>query len=159
MPQVNWRVVVRDAVVISAVSAVVGISVNGVRADGIALISFEPPDIFVPCPEPSGEAPPLSPQELLQSDPGILVIDARSRQDHDRWHVPGSLHIAFDFLDGVSTEDVRRVARSGASRVVVYGDGADPDSGRELARALAGKGIRNVFFITGGAPALKGVTP
>jgi hypothetical protein len=39
--------------------------------------------------------------------------------------------------------------------VVVVGDGEDPDSGRELARELAGKGLKNMAYVTGGAPALK----
>ncbi len=38
--------------------------------------------------------------------------------------------------------------------MVVYGDGGDPDSGEQLARELAGKGIRNVGFVRGGAPAI-----
>jgi hypothetical protein len=37
---------------------------------------------------------------------------------------------------------------------MVFGDGQDPDSGEQLARELAGRGIRNVRFVQGGAPAL-----
>jgi 3-mercaptopyruvate sulfurtransferase SseA len=45
------------------------------------------------------------------------------------------------------------ITRSNAKRVIVYGDGDNPDSGREWARLLSGGGIRNVNFIDGGAPA------
>jgi hypothetical protein len=50
---------------------------------------------------------------------------------------------------------VHAIAASGASQVVVFGDGKDPDSGEQLARELAGRGIRNVRFVQGGAPALE----
>jgi hypothetical protein len=42
--------------------------------------------------------------------------------------------------------------------VVVFGDGGDPDSGEQLARELAGAGIRNVVFVAGGAPRLQAAT-
>jgi hypothetical protein len=38
---------------------------------------------------------------------------------------------------------------------VVFGDGGNPDSGEQLAREIAGKGIRNVRFVEGGAPLLE----
>ena len=52
---------------------------------------------------------------------------------------------------------VETIAASGATRVVVYGDGGAPDSGEYLGREISGRGIKNVFFVTGGAPALLGV--
>ena len=42
-----------------------------------------------------------------------------------------------------------------ARKVIVYGDGDDPDSGRQLADAISGKGVKNVFHVRGGADALK----
>ena len=39
--------------------------------------------------------------------------------------------------------------------MVVYGDGLEPDSGEELAKEIAGKGIRNVSFVQGGVKALR----
>ncbi|MFH1437767.1 MAG: hypothetical protein ABIJ56_18815, partial [Pseudomonadota bacterium] len=50
---------------------------------------------------------------------------------------------------------LKEIASSGASMVVVYGDGDDPDSGKELGRELAGQGIRNVHYVEGGAPAIR----
>ncbi len=46
------------------------------------------------------------------------------------------------------------IASSRATRVVVYGDGGRPDSGEHLGKEISGRGIKNVGFVEGGAPAL-----
>ena len=79
------------------------------------------------------------------------VIDSRSSEDFRFWHFPGAISIPFDYLSPVESGDLGKIASSGASRVIVYGDGMVPDSGRELARELSGQGIKNVCFIEGGA--------
>jgi hypothetical protein len=38
--------------------------------------------------------------------------------------------------------------------VIVYGDGGRPDSGEYLGKEISGRGIKNVYFIRGGAPAV-----
>jgi len=39
--------------------------------------------------------------------------------------------------------------------VLICGDGDDPDSGELLAQEIAASGIKNVFFVSGGAKALR----
>jgi hypothetical protein len=63
--------------------------------------------------------------------------------------------VPFDYLTPTCAAEVRGIAASGASQVVVFGDGKDPDSGEQLARELAGLGIRNLRFVQGGAAALQ----
>ena len=58
----------------------------------------------------------------------------------------------------VSREESRcgaRLVRTRARKVVVYGDGENPDSGQQLANVISGKGVKNVFYVKGGAPALR----
>ena len=66
----------------------------------------------------------------------------------------------YDWLDPIPGADMQRLARaiaaSRATRVVVYGDGERPDSGEHLGREISGRGIKNVSFVRGGAPALLG---
>ena len=63
---------------------------------------------------------------------------------------------ASDRIAGDVIEELaRKIARSEAQRVFVYGDGDNPDTGEQLAREISGKGIRNVFFIEGGARTLQ----
>jgi hypothetical protein len=112
-------------------------------------------EILVPCPEGSGDAHAIQADDPTVWDPRTLLVDARSAAQHQRWHPTGAIAVPFDYLEPTSPEQVRRIASSGAGRVVVFGDGNNPDSGEQLAREIAGKGIRNVRFVEGGATLLE----
>lgn len=151
------RVAARDALVVLVACAAVGAATNALRPGGIAFVQRSAYDILVPCPEGSGDV-----QAIAADDPAVwearaLLVDARSIAEHTRWHPGQALSVPFDYLEPTAPELVRRIASSGAARVVVFGDGGAPDSGEQLAREIAGKGIRNVRFVEGGAPLLEKV--
>jgi hypothetical protein len=149
------RVVIRDTLVAILACAAVGAAFNLLRPHGIPFVQKTDYQILVPCPEGSGDAPAVAAEEPSIWAPRMLLVDARSADEHRRWHPEGALHLAFDYLAAAPKADVRRIAASGAARVVVFGDGGDPDTGEQLARELAGAGIRNVVFVAGGAQALR----
>ncbi len=148
-------VAARDALLIVLASAIVGIGVNAARASGIPLLQKTEYEILVPCPEGSGDVQSLSGHDPRLRDPRRLWVDARRPAEHQRWHPAGARNVPFDYLEPTCAAEVRAIAASGASQVVVFGDGQDPDSGEQLARELAGRGIRNVGFVEGGAAALE----
>lgn len=154
MRSTAW-IIARDAAVAAVGLSLLGVAVNAVRPGGIPLVATEEYEVFVPCPEPMGEVEGVPPGDPRLGDRRTLVVDARDPAAFAQWHLPGAWPIPFDYLEGVADEVVRRVASSGAAQVVVYGDGDDPDSGREMARELAGRGVRNVFYVMGGFRALK----
>ncbi|MFC1643011.1 rhodanese-like domain-containing protein [Myxococcota bacterium] len=156
----SFGIVVRDGAILVAVTLILGLASNALRPnDKIAWIQQEEYEILVPCPEPTGEVTAMAPDDPALKDSASLVIDARSPKEFGSWHVPKALDIEFDWLGPPIDEEVKRVAKQVAAsqshRVIVYGDGDDPDSGREWARLLSGGGIKNVFYVTGGGPALK----
>jgi hypothetical protein len=153
------REVLRDALLVIVLSGFIALLFNSLQPKGVPLIRINPYEILVPCPETLGEADPLPPDSPLLQEKRTLIIDARTSADLIAWSQPGALHVPFDYLDPVDPAMIKRIASSGAARVVVFGDGHDPDSGEQLGRELAGRGIRNVAYVTGGAPALKALTP
>ena len=150
--------VVRDAVITLLVSVAIGLGVNLVRPHGIPFVQKSQYQILVPCPDGSGDAPAIAADAPAIREARTLLVDARPPAEHARVHVVGAINVPFDYLAPAAPAEVQRIASSGAARVVVFGDGSDPDSGEQLARELAGAGIRNVFFVAGGAPALATAT-
>ncbi len=159
----TFVIILRDAAIVAGLSAVIAFGVNAVRADGLPLVQAEEYDILVPCPEPVGD-----PEEMIASDPRIkeqksLLLDVRLKEDFDSWHIEGARNQPFDWLGPPVDEEVKTVAKqvaaSRAQRVIVYGDGDNPDSGQEWAKLLSGARIKNVFYVKGGAPALNPELP
>jgi hypothetical protein len=155
----TWLIgALREGALVTLVAVVVGLAVNAVRSDGIDLVARKEYEVVVPCPEPVGDATAIDPKDSRVRASNSLVIDARSADEYRDWHLPGALSLPFDWLGPPPDEQVKlvaeRVARSRAQQVIVYGDGEDPDSGREWARLLAGARLRNVCYVVGGGPAL-----
>jgi hypothetical protein len=149
----------RDAVIAALLSALLAVVVNLTRSNGISFIADEPYDILVPCPEPGGEV-----TAVLANDPALrsdttFYVDARTSAEFEKWRYRDARNVVFDYLDPTPKEQIqalaKAIARSRATKVVVYGDGQLPDTGEQLGKEISGHGIKNVFFVEGGAEALK----
>ncbi len=150
----------RDALLLTAVCSGLGLAVNAwFHPESIPLLAEEEYETLVPCPEPGGEVTPIQPDDPQIQAESTFAVDARAEAAFDDWHLEGAMRVTYDYLDPTPEEVIeelaRRIARSRAQRVVVYGDGDDPDTGEQLGREISGKGIKNVFFVQGGAPALR----
>ena len=149
--------ILRDAAIVVALSLVLALSLNAARATGsIPLVAEREYQVLVPCPEHEGEAEGVDAATVTPGERGLLLVDAREAEAFSSWHPEQAVSIPYDFLAPTSPELLQKVLSSRARRVVVFGDGEDPDSGQQLAQELSGKGIRNVVYVKGGAPALKG---
>jgi len=139
--------------------SVLGAAVNLVHPRGIPLIARHAYETLVPCPEPGGEVGRVGPADPSLEAEGNVFVDARDPGAAARWRFREAVNVPYDYLDPTPEEVLRdlarSIARSGARQVVVYGDGDRPDSGEQLAREISGHGIKNVVFVTGGAPALE----
>ncbi len=143
---------------VAAIAAVIAVAVNVLRPAGLPFIARTPYQILVPCPEPGGPV-----QVLQPNDPAILgartfLVDARSLREYEIQHMSEAVNLPYDWLDPIPEDRLlslaEEIAASGATRVVVYGDGAQPDSGEYLGKEISGRGIKNVWFVEGGASAL-----
>jgi hypothetical protein len=150
MRRLAW-ITARDAAAVALLSVVLAIGFNAARPSGsIPLIAREPYTILVPCPEPVGEVETITAAEVRWGHERELVLDARLAHERETWSTDQAQHLPFDFLEPVSDEALAELVRSNAARVVVFGDGLTPDSGEELAKELAGRGMVNVHFVEGG---------
>jgi hypothetical protein len=150
----------REAAAVAVLAALAGVAFNAVRPRGLPLVAATPYETLVPCPEPGGEVASVDAAEALPARPRTVVIDARLPREFAAGHAPGAMNVPYDWLDPTPEARLRELARtiaaSGATRVLVYGDGGRPDSGEYLAREISGRGIKNTAFVRGGAPALLG---
>ena len=145
----------RDAAIALALSAIAAITFNALRSQGLEFIVFQDYEVFVPCPEPVGEAEPLDPSQVRWGEDDELVLDARSPYQYKKWHPEGVRNVPFDFLLPVEEGVLRSIVQGRLERVLVYGDGLVPDTGEQLARELSSRGIKNVYYIKGGITGIK----
>lgn len=155
----QFRRVLVEAAAVALAASTLALAVNAVRSDGLPLVARVPYEVLVPCPEPGGEVNPLEPTDPVVASPRTFLIDARALRDASAAPgPPGAVSIPYDWLDPIPEADMtalaRAIASSRATRVVVFGDGGRPDSGEHLGREIAGRGIKNVAFVRGGARAL-----
>ena len=148
---------IRDAALVVALSTVLALVSNWLHPTSrFPVVAEREYQVLVPCPEFEGKAATaVAPDGVRHGETGTMLVDARETEEFDKWHPPGAVCVPYDYLEPTPTELIKKVLEARAKRVVVYGDGDDPDSGQQLANELSGKGIRNVSYVTGGAPALK----
>lgn len=147
-----------EAALVAAASAVLAVALNAFRATGLPLVASAAYTVLVPCPEPGGPVEPIAASDPAIRGSRVFLIDARGADEFRSEHLPGATNVPYDWLDPIQEAALKRlvksVASSGATRVIVYGDGGRPDSGEHLGREISGGGIRSVGFVRGGAPAL-----
>ncbi len=153
-----------DSLAITLVFSILGLAVNAwVHPHPLKFIADEPYQTMVPCPVPGGNTTPIDPGDARLFSPDSFIIDARDNGDFAKWHFTKAMNVPFDYLDPTPDKVLEKVAEkaaaSGAKRVVVYGDGDDPDTGEQLAKEISGRGIKNVFFVKGGAPSIEQAKP
>lgn len=149
----------RDATLITLAACVIGLLSNFVHPEGIPFVAEKNYQTLVPCPVAGGKVTALAPGDAVLRSSETFLIDAREENEFRSWSLPGAMNVPYDYLDPtpakVLKEIAGRIASSGARRVVVIGDGQQPDSGKWLGKEISGKGIKNVFFVEGGAKALQ----
>jgi hypothetical protein len=149
-----WQILV-EAAVVALAGAVIALAFNALRPGHLPLVARTPYQTLVPCPEPGGPVEALDAGVPEISSLRSFLIDARPKGEFEQRHLSGAVNVPYDWLDPVPEEILaelaRAIAASGAARVVVYGDGGRPDSGEHLGKEISGRGIKNVYFVYGGA--------
>jgi rhodanese-related sulfurtransferase len=113
--------------------------------------------VFVPCPETLSEPEAIEPARVLKWNPDrILVVDARSEEEHAAGHHEGAVSFPHSILYPPEDEEVASLAaKAGKRPIIVCGD-PEIESGRLFASELMDAGLEQVYFVIGGCAALMG---
>lgn len=139
-----------------ALSAVIALTVNGVRDDGICLVGKWPSqtgsssEAVIPPSAMPGDPPFITLIDAVARYqlPEITFIDSRSPEDFALKRIVRSINIPYEYLDSkgqkiVASLDQRR-------EYVIYCDGGECESSLYLGRYLRGLGFRRISVFYGG---------
>ncbi|MCX7958740.1 MAG: rhodanese-like domain-containing protein [Deltaproteobacteria bacterium] len=145
----------KNSAIITVAVSVIALIINIFHPHRIPLFASKPYEIYVPCPEKSGTISEITVEELPSILNKSVIIDARSREEFEKWHFAGAINIEYDYLTPICPKKIKWIISQKKQYVIVYGDGEEPDSGRELAKEISGNGVKNVFYIQNGIKGLK----
>ncbi len=148
-----------EAGFITAGVMIFAVLINLLHPNRIPYVAEAEYETMVPCPVQEGHVTAMDATGDMLKQKDILFVDARDEPEFEKWHYPGALRLTYDYLDPIPESELkqmaRRIAQERATRVIVYGDGADPDTGKLLGIDISASGINNVGYIRGGASALR----
>jgi len=149
----NWII---QIIVILVISAIIGISINEIRSEGIALIGNWPSRTA------EGDEPVIPPSAQLGDPPFITLddavtmyqssrvtfIDARDPVDYEYGHIGRAINIPFDYLDEEWDKVIAELDRT--DQYVIYCGGTECESSLQMGRYFYELGFENVFVFYGG---------
>jgi rhodanese-related sulfurtransferase len=142
---VGW---IRDAFWLLVILGGLGVAVNGLRPDTIALISMSP--IAADRSNPDSPVAEISLDEAWEKhEKGeVLFIDARSPEDFQAGHIKGAVSLPDHDFDEVFPQRVEEMEKW--AQLVAYCDGRDCVLGHALAEKLYQLGFRNASYLVNG---------
>jgi len=147
--------ILRNSFIIFCIISIVAIFTNFIHPHRIPFIAEKPYEIFVPCPDSTGEIKEIGYDDFMRLIKESIIIDARGKEEYEHWHFNGAINIEYDYLSPVCPMKIKEIISMRRKLVLIYGDGEEPDSGKELAKELATRGIKNVYFLKNGVKELK----
>jgi rhodanese-related sulfurtransferase len=141
------RIILQIAVV-TALSTVLALIVNGIRVERLPLVMPFPPEYQ--CPSQTIEGPATEVEEALSYywHEQTLFVDARSRESFEKGHVEGAISLPYSFLDPVPAEAVDRLRKH--KTIIVYCNSERAERSRLMAGELSDAGLKGVSYLEGG---------
>jgi rhodanese-related sulfurtransferase len=149
----NWKKVFIQAVAIAVFSALMGVTFNHLRAEGIPLVPKDKTKEAAECCAAETGPVDLAGAKKLY-DSGAVFLDARSKEDFERGHIKGALNFHYAEIKDHSHEILEKIDLE--KTIVTYCSGEDCHSSDIAAGALLDMGYERVRVFFGGWPAWKG---
>lgn len=140
-----FRKIFVESAVIVVLSAVLALSVNMVRPDGLPLVHAAKSAVTLDAAK--GEIS-IKDAVMLFVTKRAVFIDARSSLEFDGGHVQGALSLPPDEFEYLYADIAPRLA--GKEAVITYCDGERCMLSVELAKKLRAKGVKNVLVLKNG---------
>jgi 3-mercaptopyruvate sulfurtransferase SseA len=133
---------------IIALACLIGLAVNQVRPDGVALVGDWSQDARFSDAAGDSLVVSLETAEQLFRQERALFVDARSQREYGAGHIRGALSIPWQEKDRYFIEAVDRM--EGPHTIITYCDGEACDLSHELAIFLKEMGFENVRVLVNG---------
>ncbi len=143
-----WRRVLGESAAIILVAAILGLAVNQVRSDRLALVGDWSPQAQLTTDSGDTLMIPLEEAEALFHAKAAVFLDARSRDFYAEGHIQGALHLPPEELDLRMAEVLADLPLETA--FIAYCDGETCNLSKDLAFALMERGYVNVRVLVNG---------
>jgi rhodanese-related sulfurtransferase len=134
--------------VIAAIAAVIALSVNFLRSDGIPLLADWSTEARLKAPSGEGLSIPLEEAVSLFESNKAVFIDARSEEDFHRGHIQGAHSLPWQQVEQKMTEVLPMIPPDAV--VITYCDGDTCNLSKDLALFLMDMGFEHVKVLVNG---------
>ena len=117
----KWKVALVQAVVILAIALVLGLVVNALRNDGIAMVGDWSAKTRLTTSTGESLIVSLTEAEKMFMDKAAVFMDARSEQEYDAGHIQGAISLPWHEVEHQIMEVVERISPS--RLIITYCDG------------------------------------
>jgi len=150
----KWRTALIQTAAILSITFGLGLVVNAVRSDGIALIADRSAETRPTTPTGESLFVPLAKAEKMFAEKAAVFMDARSKQEYDVGHIQGAINLPWHEVEQQIMGMVERIPPD--RLIITYCDGETCALSKDLALFLKEMGYEKVRVLVNGWSLWKG---
>lgn len=150
----KWRTALVQTAAILSITFGLGLVVNAVRSDGIALTAGRSVEARLTTPTGESLIVALAKAEKMFVDKAAVFMDARSKQEYDAGHIQGAINLPWHEVEQQIVGVVERIPPD--RLIITYCDGETCALSKDLALFLKEMGYEKVRVLVNGWSLWKG---
>lgn len=135
-------------ILVAGASAIVAMTVNRYRADGLPHVMPFPPEYQCPALAGPGKAVELKTALEVYGRADIVFIDARERPSFEKGRIAGARSIPYSFLEPIPPAEIKNLRPF--ETVIVYCNTPDAERSKAMAGELVAAGVEGATYLEGG---------
>ena len=144
----KWKVALVQTAAILSITFGLGLVVNALRSNGIALIADRSAEAGLTTPTGESLIVPLDRAEKMFVDKAAVFMDARSKQEYDVGHIQGAINLPWHEVEQQIMGVVERIPLD--RLIITYCDGETCALSKDLALFLKEMGYEKVRVLVNG---------